>query len=103
MRQISSRAVIILEKSSFLKTLPEGVRAFYENGDTAALDGFPSLRIIPASTVNGNGLLLGYMPASVKINGVEKDAVIVMCYVCFDNKAALVPQILCTLNQKGMR
>jgi sigma-E processing peptidase SpoIIGA len=90
---IGGQAVIILEKEAFLSTLKASDRAFFE-GFERFPEGFP-LRIIPSDTVNGHGLLYGYLPRRVSVNGSEKNAVVAMGDGTFDGRKALVPSTLC--------
>lgn len=91
---INGYPVIILEKQSFLSTLRDEDRDFFDNNGTRPPEGV-AVRIIPSDTVNGHGVLYGYLPESVSINGVEKTAVIAMGSTSFDGRSALVPMSLC--------
>ena len=90
---IGSQSVIILEKQAFLSTLSHSDRAFFE-GEGECPEGI-SLRIIPSDTVSGHGILYGFLPKRISVNGVEKSAVIAMGQGHFDGRRALVPSALC--------
>lgn len=92
---ISSKPVIILEKQAFLSVIPNKYRDFYEN-EGQIPEMFTEFALIPSRTVSEEKLLMGYVPKSVSINGIQKEAVIAMGNGSFDGKAALVPQVLCT-------
>lgn len=92
---ISSKPVIILEKRAFLNIIPYKYRDFYEN-EGQIPEMFTEFALIPSKTVNEEKLLMGYVPKSVSVNGIQRSAVIAMGNEGFDGKEALVPQVLCT-------
>lgn len=91
---IGGEAVIILEKSAFLSTIPDSERSFFEGGTPP--DSPPrSLRVIPCDSVGGHSVLFGYLPAELLINGEPAEGVIAMGEGSFDGREALVPSVLC--------
>lgn len=95
----SGRAVIVMEKETFLRILPEELRSFAAKEELSSLDGLPPslmkrVRLLPASSVGGRALLLGYLPRSVVIDGVAKEALLAMGGEGFDGREALVPAVL---------
>lgn len=91
---IGGQPVMIIERQTFLKTLKQDHRSFFESGGEIFPEGLV-VRAIPSDTVGGHGVLYGYIPKRVSVNGVPVSAVIAMGEVSFDGRAALVPPSLC--------
>ncbi len=91
---ISAKPVIIAEKQTFLKTLKQDHKGFFESGGEIFPEGL-AVRVIPSDTVGGHGVLYGYVPKRVSVNGIPVSAVIAMGEGFFDGRAALVPSSLC--------
>lgn len=94
----SGRAVIVLAREAFLRILPEELRPFAESGellppDPLAIPSAKRLRLLPSSSVGGRALLLGYLPQSVSVDGIGKEAVLGMGGETFDGREALVPAV----------
>ncbi len=109
---IGGRPVILLEKAAMMKILPEPLRTCFCRGDP---EGFTSLagenarrvRLIPALSIGGRTLLLGFLPEAVTVSGVEKEAVLAVSPTALPGGEALVPGCLCEgsgfLRRKGGR
>ncbi len=96
---LSGCPVIIASHEIFADEIPECLRNLNGfNSDTA--DGIKlKIRLIPQKTVDGSGLLFGFLPDEVKIDGVRKNAVVALdekgkkgSYGGFDG---IVPMGLC--------
>lgn len=95
----SGRAVIVMERKAFLRVVPEAIREVAAEEEIGVLDRLPPalarrVRLLPASSVGGKALLLGYLPQSVTVDGVAREAVLGMGNEGFDGREALVPAVL---------
>lgn len=98
---VSGSPVIVLTKDAMCRAVNGEIRQFFEDGcitDLAMLspEAASKIRLIPALTVNGEGMLMGIRPDSVIVGGAEKDAVIASGdkYGKFGGHDALVPSVL---------
>ena len=103
----SSRPVIITCYNNLYPLLPQELRYVFKRKNTAALSKIDikyikHVRIIPISTVGHSGILLGFLPDKITIDGIDREA----CIAVDDNNnpdcanggyngyAAVVPQVL---------
>ena len=98
----SGRPVILVTERALLPLLPEELRGFFRRGDLSALPSLPPdavrrIRAIPSRSVAGSALLLGYLPESIAVDGIEKTAVLACCgeLTAFGGRDALIPAVLC--------
>lgn len=103
----SGRPVIITGYSTLCPLLPPELHYAFRRKNTAALGEIDikymkHVRIIPISTVGHSGILLGFLPDKITVDGIERDA----CIAIDDNTqsaggrkefngfAAVVPSVL---------
>jgi hypothetical protein len=103
----SGRPVIITGFSTLCPLLPPELHYAFRRKNTAALSEIDikymkHVRIIPISTVGHSGILLGFLPEKITVDGIERDA----CIAIDDNThssvgsnnyngfAAVVPAVL---------
>lgn len=89
---LSGRAVILIDRSAAAFLPPE--LAFLREGGTPSLT--PRLRLIPYSTPSGEGILYGYLPAVVQVNGKPRAACVAIAALPKGEQAlpAIVPASL---------
>ncbi len=80
---LGGRPVIVVTKAVLLPILPSALRMVFEEEDLTALSLLPSelarrVRLIPSHSVNGDAMLLAFVPASLSMNGVEKAALLAL-------------------------
>ena len=78
---LSGMPVIVMTPSAAVSAVPPYLKEIFSDGRIESLTSFPpdvasKVRLIPINTAGGDGILLGYRPERVIIEGVEKDAVI---------------------------
>lgn len=98
----SGRPVIVLTKKALLSIAPTELFSLISLGDVTKIaelspEHLKIVRLIPSETANGSSLLIGLIPDSVVINGVEKSAVIASggSLSSFGGCEAIVPLSLC--------
>ena len=96
------RPVIILTQKAMMKILTEEVFSLISLGDATKITELPpeylkTVRLIPSETANGSSVLIGFVPDILKINGIEKSAIIASsnAVTSFGGCEALVPLSLC--------
>jgi hypothetical protein len=77
----SGRPVIITGYSTLCPLLPPELHYAFRRKNTAALGEIDMkymkhVRIIPISTVGHSGILLGFLPDKITVDGIERDACI---------------------------
>lgn len=89
---LSGQAVILVDRSAATFLPPE--LAFLRDGGTPSLT--PRLRLIPYSTPSGEGVLYGYLPTVVRVNGRSRTACVAVAPLPKGEQAlpAIVPASL---------
>ncbi len=95
---LSGRPVVVVNAEALLPILPEGLRAVFAAGDPAGLTDLPlelgrRVRLIPSRTVGGESLLLAFLPRSLTVNGVEREALLAISPTPLPHEA-VVPAVL---------
>ncbi len=75
---LSGCPVIIVSYEVFEGEIPEEIRCFKGLNSESAGEIKLKIRLIPQKTVGGSGLLFGFVPDEVKIDGVRKNAVVAL-------------------------
>ena len=98
---ISGSPVILTEYKKISCLLPQELTPFFESGDISNLTSVPTpyavkVRMIPASGIGGDKMLLGFMPDEVTIGQIKKKACVAVLNDrrSFDSSDALVPSSL---------
>ena len=98
---ISGSPVILTEYNKISSLLPQELAPFFEAGDISNLASVPAsyavkVRMIPASGIGGDKMLLGFMPDEVIIGQIQKKACVAVLNDgrSFDSSDALVPAAL---------
>ncbi len=78
---LSGRPVIVVTKEALLPILPDGLRTAFEADDLGALTDLPPdlarrVRLIPSRSVGGSAMLPAFLPQALRIDGVERDALL---------------------------
>jgi len=93
----SGKPVIIITANSVKNVFPNDINEAIQRKIPTIVDYSPmGLRLIPTHSLNGNGILLGFRPELVEIDGIASDAVIAVDPVndSFDGCDGLVPTSL---------
>ena len=95
---LSGRPVIVAAEEALLPLLPEEMRRAFLSKDPAAMTVLPPdlarrIRLIPSRSVGGSVLLSAFLPDAVRINGVEKDALLALSPTPLTCDA-IVPEVL---------
>lgn len=98
---IGGLPVIVMTGEAILSFLPGELETLFLSGDPMKMASVPAeqikkVRLIPSSSVGGESLLFGYVPDSVYVDGIEKNAITAFCGTVkgFDGRDALVPSSL---------
>ncbi|MBQ4065098.1 MAG: sigma-E processing peptidase SpoIIGA, partial [Clostridia bacterium] len=80
---LSGRPVIVMTKEALLTILPSGLCAAFEADDLGALTDLPPdlarrVRLIPSHSVGGSALLPAFLPQAIRVDGVERDALLAL-------------------------
>lgn len=96
---ISEKAVIIASFGAVRSIIPVELLTLFKNKDISGLEDSPyrsRIRLIPASTVNGQGLLFGISPDRVTADGKEVDVYVALSSDALDfgGYQAIVPAVI---------
>ncbi len=94
-------AVIIMTRDAFFKIIPDEIRGIFESCSVGGDENIPPkyikrIRAIPAVSIGGSSLLLGYIPDRLLVMGKEKEAIIALSpdIESFGGNPALIPTVL---------
>ncbi len=86
----SGLPVVVVSEKSIYNLIPEGVKSF----GTANSGSAGKIRLIPYSSVGGNGLLAGFMPDSITVESEGKEKKTENVYIAVADRESEMPALI---------